>query len=420
MRVPPALTATFASLQRHRNYRLYFYGQLISQIGTWLQNAAQAWLVLDLTHSAQAVGVMGFCLYGPYALLGLFGGALADRLDRKRTMIVTQSALALAAAVLALVVVLRVDRVWVVDLLAAVRGTVLVLNNPSRQALMVQIVGRRELANAIALNSSLNNATRIIGPAIAGVTIAAVGTAACFALNAISFVPVIVAIALMRRSEFHTRARRPAQVKTFRAAIVEGLRYARRRKTIAIALTMLFVISLTAINFNVLLPILARQTLHGGAEVYGFITACFGFGAFVGALFTAARARAAPLIVLAAAAGFGVMQFVTAPQTNPLLVGASLFVMGIFYTTYTATTNALVQLATPEFLQGRVAGLYSYLFLASGPIGSLVVGWVCERAGTNVMFEVAGASTLAITFVGILARPWPMPSGLGSAPRRRA
>ena len=420
MRVPSALTATFASLQRHRNYRLYFYGQLISQIGTWLQNAAQAWLVLDLTHSAQAVGVMGFALYGPYALLGLFGGALADRLDRKRTMIVTQSAMALAAAALALVVVLHVDRVWVVDLLAAVRGTVLVLNNPSRQALMVQIVGRRELANAIALNSSLNNATRIIGPAIAGVLIAAVGTAACFALNALSFIPAIVAIALMRRSEFHTRARRAAQAISFRAAIVEGLRYARRRKTIAIALTMLFVISLTAINFNVLLPILARQTLHGGAEVYGFITACFGFGAFVGAIFTAGRAKVAPMIVLAAAAGFGAMQFVTAPQTNTLVVGASLFFMGIFYTTYTATTNALVQLATPEFLQGRIAGLYSYLFLASGPIGSLLVGWICERAGTHVMFEVAGGATLAITFVGILARPWPMPSGSASAPRRRA
>ncbi|HTX02893.1 MAG TPA: MFS transporter [Candidatus Acidoferrales bacterium] len=420
MRIPSALTATFASLQRHRNYRLYFYGQLISQIGTWLQNAAQAWLVLDLTHSPQAVGVMGFALYGPYALLGLFGGALADRLDRKRTLIVTQSAMALAAAILALVVVLRVDRVWVVDLLAAMRGTVLVLNNPSRQALMVQIVGRRELANAIALNSSLNNATRIVGPAIAGVLIAAVGTAACFALNAISFVPVIVALAMMRRSEFHTRPRRIAQVRSFRAAIVEGLRYARRRKTIAVALTMLFVISLSAINFQVLLPIVARQTLHGGPEVYGLITACFGFGALIGALFTAARTKASPTVVLIAAAGFGAMQFAAAPQTNAFALGAVLVVMGVFYTTYTATTNALVQLATPEFLQGRVAGLYSYLFLASGPIGSLLVGWLSERGGTSATFTVAGIATLAITLAGVLTRPWPMPSGAASARRRRA
>jgi MFS family permease len=252
------------------------------------------------------------------------------------------------------------------------------------------------------------------------VLIAAVGTAACFALNAISFIPVIVAIAMLRRSEFHARARRPAQVISFRAAIVEGLRYARKRKTIAIALTMLFVISLAAINFQVLLPILARQTLHGGAEVYGFITACFGAGALVGALFTAARTKASSTVLLFAAAGFGVMQFAAAPQTNPLVVGAVLFVMGVFYTTYTATTNALVQLATPEFLQGRVVGLYSYLFLASGPIGSLLVGWLSQRGGTRATFEVAGVATLAITVVGILARPWPMPSGAVSVRRRRA
>lgn len=335
-------------------------------------------------------------------------------------MIVTQSALALAAAALALVVVLHVDRVWIVDLLAAVRGTILVLNNPSRQALMVQLVGRRELANAIALNSSLNNATRIIGPAIAGVLIAAVGTAACFALNALSFIPVIVAIALMRRSEFQTRARRPASAaSSFRAAIGEGLRYARRRKTIAVALTMLFVISLAGINFNVLLPILARQTLRGGPEIYGLITACFGFGALVGALLTASRPKASPDTVMLGAAGFGIMQFLIAPQTNTLWVGAALFVMGIFYTTYTASTNALVQLATPEYLQGRIGGLYNYLFIASGPVGSLLVGWLSERGGTALAFDVAGVATLAMTLVGVVTRPWPMPSGAAQARRRR-
>jgi MFS family permease len=365
--------------------------------------------------------VLGFALYGPYAAFGLFGGALADRLDRKRTMIVTQSALAVAAAFLALIVVLRIDSVWVVDALAAARGTVLVLNNPTRQALMVQLVGRRELANAIALNSSLNNATRIIGPAIAGVLIATVGTAACFALNALSFIPVIVAIALMRRSEFHTRARRHTHgAASFRAAIVEGLRYALRRKTLTMALAMLFVISLAAINFNVLLPILARQTLHGGPQIYGFITACFGFGAFVGAIFTASRRRASPNVLLAAAAGFGLMQFAAAWQTSPITVGAVLFAMGIFYTTYTASTNALVQLATPEFLQGRIGGLYNYLFLASGPIGSLLVGWLSERGGTALAFLVAGCVTLAMALIGLLTRPWPMPSGSVQRSRRRA
>ena len=365
--------------------------------------------------------MLGFALYGPYAAFGLFGGALADRLDRKRTMIVTQSALALAAALLALIVVLRIDRVWVVDLLAAARGTVLVLNNPTRQALMVLLVGRRELANAIALNSSLNNATRIIGPAIAGILIATVGTAACFALNALSFIPVIVAIAMMRRSEFHTRARRKTKgTASFRAAIGEGLRYAIRRKTLLVVLTMLFAISLAAINFNVLLPILAQQTLHGGPQIYGFITACFGFGAFVGALFTASRRRASPNALLAAAGGFGLMQFAAAWQTNAFTIGAVLFAMGICYTIYAASTNALVQLATPEFLQGRIGGLYNYLFLASGPAGSLLVGWLSERGGTSLTFIVAGTVTLTMTVFGLVTRPWPMPSGLVRRRRRTA
>ena len=188
---------TFASLRRSRNYRLYFGGQLVSQTGTWLQNAAQSWLVLDLTHSAGAVGVLGFCLYAPYAALGLVGGALADRWDRRRVLFVTQSAMGVCAAALAAVAYLRVDRVWVIDAIAVVRGTIMVFNNPSRQALMVQLVGRPELPNAIALNSSLNNATRVIGPALAGVLIAAVGVGACFALNALSFIPVIVAIGAM-------------------------------------------------------------------------------------------------------------------------------------------------------------------------------------------------------------------------------
>lgn len=364
--------------------------------------------------------MLGFSLYGPYAAFGLFGGAIADRLDYKRTLIVTQSALALAAAMLALVVVLRIDRVWVVDLLAAARGTILVLNNPSRQALMVQLVGRRELANAIALNSSLNNATRIIGPALAGVLIAAVGTAACFALNAVSFVPVIIAISMLRRSEFHIVARRHPQAElSLRGSIGEGLRYALRRRTIAIVLVMLFTVATAAINFNVLLPILAQQTLHGGPQVYGLITACFGFGALIGALITASRSRASPNLLLLAASGFGIALLATAPQTSTLWVSVALFFTGICYTTYTASTNALVQLATPQYLQGRIGGLYTYLFLASGPFGSLLVGWLSERGGTALAFSVAGAVTLAMALFGILSRPWPMPSGSVRARRRR-
>jgi MFS family permease len=410
----------FASLAKHRNYRLYFYGQLVSQIGTWLQNAAQAWLILELTHSAYAVGVLGFCLYGPVALFGLFGAALADRFDRRKMLILTQAAMALCAAALAIVAFMRVDSVWVIDMIAAVRGTILVFNNPSRQSLIVQLVGRTELQNAIALNSSLNNSTRIIGPAIAGVLIATIGIAWCFALNAISFVAVIVALFAMRESELHPAGAVRVSERLF-ASISTGLRYARDTKVVAVVLSMLFVIATLGINFSILLPVLANQTLLGDAKTYGLITAFFGFGALLGALATASRLRASRGMLLLAAAGFGVANLLVAVSgRNIFFVTGALFLTGVCYTVYTSSTNALVQLATPGFLQGRVAGLYNYVFLATGPVGSLLAGWLAERS-TGLAFAVGGGGAILMAVTGALLRPWPMPTGTVTArPRRRA
>lgn len=407
---------TFASLRRHRNYRLYFGGQLVSAIGTWLQNAAQAWLVLDLTHSAAAVGVLGFCLYSPYALLGLIGGALADHWDRRRVMMATQAALAACAAALAIVAYLRVDSVWVIDAIAVIRGTIMAFNNPSRQALMVELVGRAELPNAIALNSSVNNATRVVGPALAGVLIATVGVAACFALNALSFIAIIVAIGAMRPSEFRGGARRARS--PLLKSIRDGLSYARHTKTVAVVLSMLFVVSTVSINFNVVLPVLARYTLRGGPQTYGTITAIFGLGAFAGAIFTASRRRASPTLLLTAAAGFGVAQLAVATQRTLPGVAIALFATGACYTIYTASSNAIVQLATPGFMQGRVGGLYNYVFLATGPIGSLLAGWLSERGGAPWAFVAGGAAALAMALAGLLLRPWPMPTGT-VRPRKR-
>ncbi|HTU69536.1 MAG TPA: MFS transporter [Candidatus Baltobacteraceae bacterium] len=407
-----------ASLRRHRNYRLYFAGQFVSQIGTWLQTAAQAWLILQLTHSAEAVGVLGFFFYGPYAVFGLIGGALADRHDRRVTLLVGQVAMAICALLLALAVFFHFATVWFIDSVALVRGTILVFNNPSRQALMVQLVGRSELGNAIALNSSLNNATRIIGPALAGVLIESTGLGMCFLLNAISFVPVIWAIAAMRVGEFHPQAdvrRSGALLDSIRI----GLRYARHTKTVAIVLAMMFAVSFLAINFNVLLPVLAQQTMHGGPQTYGWIAAVFGLGALIGALIAASRARASRARLLVACAAFGAGQCILAAQHTFLAVSLALLVTGIAYTMYTATTNAFVQLATPGFLQGRVGGLYNYVFLASGPIGSLLAGWLCERGGTALAFAVGGTATLIMTVAGVVSAPWPMPTGT-VRPRRSA
>jgi MFS family permease len=321
-------------------------------------------------------------------------------------------------AALALVAYLHVDRVWVIDAIAVIRGTIMAFNNPSRQALMVELVGRGELPNAIALNSSVNNGTRIIGPAIAGVLIASVGVAACFALNALSFIAVIVALFAMRPSEFHTQVRRDRL--SLMTSIRDGISYARHTKTVAVVLAILFVVSTLSINFNVVLPVLARYTLHGGPQAYGFITAVFGLGALGGAIITASRRRASPALLLAALAGFGAAQLAVATQRSPAGVAIALFATGVCYTMYTASSNAIVQLATPGFMQGRVGGLYNYVFLATGPIGSLLAGWLSERGGAPWAFLAGGAAGLAMALAGLLLRPWPMPTGTVPARKRPA
>jgi MFS family permease len=408
----------FRSLRRHRNYRLYFMGQLGSQVGTWLQNAAQAWLILDLTHnSATAVGVLSFCLYTPYAILGLFGGALADRWDRQRVMVITQSGMALCATALTVVAYLRVEGVFAVYGIAVVRGSIMAFNNPARQALMVQLVGRAELPNAIALNSSLNNATRVIGPAIAGVLIATVGVAMCFALNAISFIPIIWALASMRPAEFFASGHRSSGpiLESIRA----GLSYARRNKTVRVVLIMLFLTSTVAINFDIVLPVLARLTMHGGAQTYGFIMSIFGLGAFTGAVAAASRKRVSRSLLIGASAGFGAAQLLVATQQSLLGVGLALYLTGICYTLYTASSNALVQLAVPPQMQGRIAGLYNYVFLAAGPLGSLLAGWLADRGGAPLALAAGGGTAIAMAAFGFILRPWPMPTG-SVRPRRAA
>jgi MFS family permease len=393
-------------------------GQLGSQVGTWLQNAAQAWLVLDLTNnSATAVGVLSFCLYTPYAILGLIGGAMADRWDRQKVMVNTQSMMAVCATALAVVAYLRVDSVYVIYGIAVVRGSVMAFNNPARQALMVQLVGRSELSNAIALNASLNNATRVIGPAIAGVLIATVGVAMCFALNAISFIPIIFALASMRPAEFFATGNRATA--PILQSIHDGLVYARRNKTVRVVLIMLFLTSTVAINFDIVLPVLARLTMHGGPQTYGFITAIFGLGAFTGAVIAASRRQVSRTILIGASAGFGLAQCFVATQHSLFGVAIALYTTGICYTLYTSSSNALVQLAVPPQMQGRIAGLYNYVFLAAGPLGSLLAGWLADRGGAPLALVAGGATAIAMALLGFLMRPWPMPTGT-VRPRRTA
>ena len=391
---------TFTSLRKHYNYRLYFSGQFLSQVGTWLQSAAMAWLVLQLTHSAFAVGLLAFWQFGPYALLGLFGGALADRMDHRKTLIATQVALALCSTIIAILTLTNTVVLWEAYAIAAMRGLSLVLNNPSRQAFIFQMVGREELPNAIALNSSLANATRILGPGIGGILIAAFGVGVCFAIDALSYVAVIIALLLMRVDELMKQEQ--GRRTTMWTSVVEGLRYVRETPPLRIALIMFTVIATVCINFSVLLPLLASDTLHAGAEVYGLLTACFGAGALAGALISASIGRATWPVLLVGAAGFGLGEFLLAPQRT--VVGAVLLLLatGICYTIYTSTTNALVQLSAPPYLQGRVAGLYSYIFAGSSPFGALLAGSLAAQGGTDLAFLVAGVVALGSALFGLL------------------
>ncbi|HEX6818914.1 MAG TPA: MFS transporter [Ktedonobacterales bacterium] len=386
---------TFVSLRRHYNYRLYFSGQFLSQIGTWLQSAAMAWLVLQLTNSALAVGLLSFWQFGPYALLGLFGGALSDRLDHRATLLVTQVVLALCSGIMAVLTLAGVVTVWEAYAIAAVRGLALILNNPARQAFIYQMVGRDELPNAIALNSSIANATRILGPGVGGILIAAFGVGICFTIDAVSYVAVIIALLLMRIGELfpidHTGEL--GKVSLLRGT-TDGLRYVLRSPTERLALGIFLFICVASINFTVLLPLVASDTLHSGAQVYGLLTACFGAGALAGALTSASLGRATWRILLLSAAGFGLGEVILAPQRTVAGAVLVLIATGICYTLYTSNTNAIVQLTAPGYLQGRVAGLYSYIFAGSSPFGALLVGWLAEQGGTQLAFLVAGSTAL--------------------------
>lgn len=391
---------TFASLREHRNYRLYFFGQLLSMTGTWLQSAAMAWLVLELTHSAFAVGLLAFWQFGPYAILGLFGGALSDRLDHRVTLLGAQIALGLCSGAMAVLTLTHVVTLWETYLVAALRGLVLVLNNPSRQAFIFQMVGRKELPNAIALNSSVANATRIVGPGVGGILIAAFGVGICFSIDSISYAAVVVALLMMRVDELLPIERRARP--TMLRSIGEGLHYVWRTPALLLALSAFLLICIASINFSVLLPILASQTLRSGAQIYGLLTACFGAGALVGALVSASLGRATWRILLLSAGGFGLGELILAPQRTVAGAIVLLIGTGVCYTLYTSNTNSLVQLSTPGYLQGRVAGLYSYIFAGSSPLGALLAGGLAERGGTNLAFLIAGAAALTCAIAAVI------------------
>ncbi len=398
---------TFLSVRKHRNYRLFFAGQVISNTGTWMQRVAQAWLVLSLTHSPVAVGILALCQFMPFTLFSLIAGVVVDRLNAWRTVIGTQLTQMLLASTIAVVALAGVAQAWHVYVIAALMGLVQVLDAPSRQSLTFRMVGPAELPNAISLNSGLFNGARIFGPALGGVLIAGAGAGVCFAVNAASYLAVLAGLLMMRPDEFHPveRRERPRIV----AGVKEGFRFARSDDQAWLMLSLVFVLSTFCLNFNVLLPVLAKQTLHAGPEVFGLLSAVFGVGALIGALVSAHMSRATMGTTVAGTAGFALCELLLAPVQSTFVAVVLLFVAGICFTTWSSNSNTLVQLASPDHLRGRVIGLYFFAFAGTGAAGGILAGLLIAAGGTELAFAVAGLVGLSTSlFVWLRSRVVPL------------
>lgn len=393
----PPLTAlrrvagtTFGSL-RVRNYRLYFIGQVVSVSGSWMQRVAQSWLVLHLTGSGVALGVVSALQFLPMLVLGAWGGVVADRVDKRRVLMITQAVMGFLALALGVVTLTGSVRLWMVYLLALLLGLVTALDNPARQSFVMEMVGRSQVTNAVSLNSAVFTGARVVGPAIAGILISLVGTGWCFIVNAVSFAAVVLALVAMDTTQLQ---RPPAGTGRRRGLVVEGLRFVWSRPDIRLPLAILAVVGTLALNWTVILPLLARNTFHGGAGTYGLLFAMLGLGSLAGALFTASRREPSGGLLLGSLAAFGVLMAAAAlAPTLPLEVIA-LIPTGMAALVFQTTANSLIQLRSEPALRGRVMSLYAVLFIGTTPIGAPIIGWVSQQSGPRAALIVGAASIL--------------------------
>ncbi|MGZ6368422.1 MAG: MFS transporter [Ktedonobacteraceae bacterium] len=404
-----SLLRTFIAL-RHRNFRLFWFGQLISLIGTWMQSIGQAWLVLELTHSAWLLGVVGALQFLPVMLFSLFGGVLADRLPKRRVLLFTQSFAMLQAAVLWVLVVSGHVQIWEVLVLASMLGLTNSFDMPTRQAFVVEMVGREDLPNAIALNSSVFNMARVVGPGLGGLIIAFLGIAPLFLLNAISFVPVIIGLALIRMSELHALPKQlKAGDKTSKQSTLqslrEGLEYVLHTPSILLIIAVIGIVSLFGINFNVILPLFATDVLHSGALGFGFLSAAFGVGSLFSALWLAWGNRKPSIqYVLIAAVAFSILEIIFAFSHLYALSLILIAMVGFAMIAFSANSNTTLQTVTPDRLRGRVMSVYMVVFAGSVPLGNLFTGGLAHIYGAPFALVVGGCLSLVAAVVGWILR----------------
>jgi MFS family permease len=395
--VTAAVQRTFISL-RVPNYRRYFAGQVVSISGNWMQNVAAMWLMVKLTGSGVSVGFTAGLQFLPILLFGAWGGLLADRIPKRRLLTCTQAAMVVPTMGLFALTETGVVRPWMVLALVVVQGAINAVDNPARQAFVVEMVGADRVVNAVALNSVIVHSSRIIGPALAGVVIAVLGVGPCFLLNSLSFLAMIVALRLMNPRELHA----PRIAERRRGELRSALRYVGRTPELLIPLGMMAVVGTVSYNFQVLLPLLADFTWHGTAGTYAGLTAAMAVGSVSGALAAGARGRVTPRLLVSAALAFGTAELLVAVAPSLPLQVLALLPLGAASVTFAAGVNSSLQITVEPHMRGRVMALYSVVFLGSTPIGAPLVGWLAEATNPRVGL-LAGALAALLAAAGARA-----------------
>jgi MFS family permease len=400
------------------NYRRYFAGQIVSLSGNWMQMVAEIWLVLELTGSGVAVGMTTALQFLPILLFGAWGGVLADRFPKRRVLMVTQAAMALPALGLLAVTALGVVTVWMVFALVFLRGTVNAVDNPTRQSFAIEMVGPERVVNAVSLNSVLVHSARLVGPALAGILIVTAGVEPCFALNALSFGGMIYALWRMNPAQLNPA---PPAVRE-RGAVRAGLRYVRRTPELAVPLGLMALVGTFGLNFQVILPLLARFSFEGGASTYATLVAAMGAGSVIGALATGAHGRTDGGLIAGAALAFGVLALLAAAMPSLALEVPVVALLGASAVTFAAAINSSLQLSVDPHMRGRVMALYSVVFLGSTPIGGPLSGWLAEAYDPRAALLLAASAGLAAAWAAraTLMRPRLDRSSRQEIPSRRA
>jgi MFS family permease len=388
----------FRSL-RNYNYRVWAAGGLVSNVGTWMQRTAQDWLVLaELTHkNATALGIVMALQFGPHALMLPLSGFAADYFDRRKLLMATQAAMGLLALGLGILTVAGTVRLWHVYLFAFLLGSVSAFDSAARQTFVSELVGEEDLSNAVALNSTSFNAARMIGPAVAGVLIAAVGSGWLFVINSASFVAVLCSLFFLRVDQLH----RGVAANRGRGGLADGFRYVWRRPAIKAILVMLFLIGTFGINFPIFISTMAVGVFHAGAGQFGLLTSMMAIGSVTGALLSARRDKPGMAVIVAAAAIFGLGFCIAAAMPSYGLFGCALVIIGLSAQTFTTTANSIIQISTEPEMRGRVIALFLAIAVGATPLGAPFVGWVADTFGPRWALGVGAASGFGAVIVAV-------------------